>query len=109
MYYSKEVLRKAKANPRAQKIYYDGEMLEQRAWNRYVAGFIIDDFLSAMCEEDALEFMQYMSVLTAIQVGMFDTASRFLGSIIPVIESEGLKEKAQWLADMLANSDEVKG
>jgi muramidase (phage lysozyme) len=106
MTYDKETLGQAVNNPKAQEIYYSGYKLSSRAWNRHVAGFILDDFLEKMADEDALEFMQYTNVLPLIQVGMFDTASRYLKQVvIPALQSQTLKTRANVLAETLASSD----
>jgi len=109
MYYSKEVLEKAVANPKAQMIYNKGCNLSNREWNRYVSGYVIDDFLAKMSDEDALEFIQYSSCLTFIQAGMFDSSAQYLRTmVIPQLKSESLIEIAEELAVVLHESDDIK-
>jgi len=106
MNYNKNVMKNAICNPKAQAIYSAGRDKEKREWNRHVAGYILDEFLSKMEGEDAMEFIQYANVLTYISVGMFDSSVQYIETaILPNIQSETLKENARFLVGMLRESD----
>lgn len=108
MVYSKDALSKAIMSRKAKEILSSGNAFTGRQWNRHVAGYILDDFLDMMKQEDALEFIQYANVLAFIQSGMFDTSARYLETVIlPLLTSESLKEKTNLLIHILEESDDV--
>ena len=110
MYYGKENLKSLTENPEAQEIYRQGQRLEKRAWNRYVSGRIIDEFLEEMdrLKQDALEFMNYHAALVWAEAGMFYTAAEYLKlKVIPELKSESLIEAARKFATALEEADDV--
>lgn len=106
---SKENLAKLSSNPKAVELLASGSDLTGREWNRHVAGAIMDEFLNVMegNKEDSFEFMQYTDVVVWIQMGMFDTAQRYLKAVvIPNLTVPIVITAARELADNLFASDD---
>jgi len=102
--WSKDSLSK-KIDPELHSLYMNVQNLEGRKYNRAVSGYIIDELLDKLSNEDSLEFLQYVSiVLPLIESGMFDTAARYLET---VATSEKLEKIKKELINCLEDADDV--
>lgn len=103
--YNKKML-SIMSDPDLLKIYDEVRDLSGREYNRGVSGYILDEFLDRMSDEDSLHFLQYMpTFLSGIQSGMFDTIVRWLETIT---FSETLEPLKRELINCLRDADEVK-
>lgn len=102
--YNKKLL-SMMTNPDLVKIYNEVKDLSGREYNRGVSGYILDEFLDRMSDEDSLHFLQYMpTFLSGIQGGMFDTIARWLETINVNETLEPLKRE---LINCLIDADNV--
>lgn len=103
--YNKKML-SIMTDPDLIKIYDEVRYFSGREYNRKVSGYILDEFLDRMSDEDSLHFLQYMpTFLSGLQSGMFDTIARWLETIT---FSETLEPLKRELINCLRDADEVK-
>ena len=74
-------------------------------WNQYIGRIIINDFIKQLDAYDGTDFAQYMSVLTYIEYGMFQSAIK----VIETIEIPGLDEIKAWLLKSLEEGEDRYG
>ena len=74
-------------------------------WNQYIGRIIINDFIKQLDAYDGTDFAQYMSVLTYIEYGMFQSAIK----VIETIEIPGLDEIKAWLIKSLEEGEDRYG
>jgi len=104
--FSRETIGKCQT-PFEQNLWAAGNNFTKREWNRFVAPYIIDEFLDLMKEQDPSEFMQYTGLLTWVNVGMFDSAAKYLEFVVyPTLTDTALKFAVSKFAQMLKLADD---
>jgi DUF917 family protein len=87
------------------RISSKAQTLNGRSWNRYIADFIIDEFLDKMEKVDPLTLLDYSTALLLLNVGMFGTAILYIEKLPS--PSDQLDEIRIWFIEAIRSADDV--